>query len=148
MAIVVHMRTRRARPYGAAQARVLIDKILSGAPAVPVQIAHFTGGGNPNDSPADEALGVFIDAIRRKDPRVKNLYFDLALVAPPDTPPERREWVAQRIREIGIEHVLYGSDGGDPTDPPPKDQVQAFHALPLTRKEFAAIEKNVAPYMR
>jgi hypothetical protein len=69
-------------------------------------------------------------------------------VVPPDTPPERREWVAQRIRDIGVGHILYGSDGGDPTDPPPKVTLQAFHSLPLTKKEFAAIERNVAPYLR
>jgi predicted TIM-barrel fold metal-dependent hydrolase len=148
LAIVVHMRTRRARPYGAAQAEVFITRLLIMAPDVPVQIAHFTGGGNPNDTAADEALRIFIGAIRRGDPRVKNLYFDLALVVPPATPPERREWVAQRIRDIGVERILYGSDGGDPTDPPPKVTLQAFHSLPLTKKEFAAIEKNVAPYLR
>ena len=148
MAIVVHMRTRRARPYGATQAETFITRLLQMAPDVPVQIAHFTGGGNPNDTAADEALRLFIPAIKRGDPRVKNLYFDLALVVPPDTPPERREWVAQRIRDIGVEHILYGSDGGDPTDPPPKVTLQAFHSLPLTKKEFAAIEKNVAPYLR
>jgi uncharacterized protein len=148
MALVVHMRTRRARAYGAAQAQVFLDKLLAESPDVVVQIAHFTGGGNPNDTAADQALGVFIDAIKRHESRVRKLYFDLALVAPPGTSPERREWLAQRIREIGVGHVLYGSDGGDPTDPPPKVQVQAFHELPLTTAEFSAIEKNVAPYLR
>jgi predicted TIM-barrel fold metal-dependent hydrolase len=148
LAIVVHMRTRRARPYGAAQAEIFIDRLLSMAPDVPVQIAHFTGGGNPNDTAADEALGVFIAAIKRGDPRVKNLYFDLALVAPPDTPPERKQWVVDRIREIGLARIVYGSDGGDPTDPPPKVQVQAFHTWPLTPAEFKKIERNVAPYLR
>jgi hypothetical protein len=47
-----------------------------------------------------------------------------------------------------VHRILYGSDGGDPTDPPPKVTLQAFRSLPLTRKEFAAIEKNVAPWLR
>ena len=147
MAIVVHMRTRRARPYGAAQARVFIDRLLSAAPDVPVQVAHFTGGANADDTPADEALAVFIEAIRRHDPRVKHLYFDLALVFDAGTSPQRREWVAQRIREIGPRRVLYGTDGGDPTDPPPEAQLRVFHQLPLTPAEFRAIERNVAPYL-
>ena len=147
MAIVVHMRTRRARPYGAAQARVFIDRLLSAAPDVPVQVAHFTGGANPDDTPADEALAVFIEAIRRHDPRVKHLYFDLALVFDAGTSRQRREWVAQRIREIGPRRVLYGTDGGDPTDPPPEAQLRVFHQLPLTPAEFRAIERNVAPYL-
>src|SRR6185436_15916131 len=99
--------------------QVFIDQLLSAAPDVPVQIAHFTGGANPDDTPADEALAVFIEAIQRQDPRVKNLYFDTALIVNASDPAERKDWIAQRIREIGIEHVLYGSDGGDPTDPPP-----------------------------
>lgn len=148
LAIVVHMRTRRARPYGRAQAQVFIDQLLAAAPAVPVQIAHFTGGGNPDDTPADDALGAFTDAIRRHDPRVKHLYFDLALVFDAKTPPERREWVAQRIRELGVQRILYGTDGGDPTDPPPKVQYASFRELPLTDAEFRTIDRNVAPYLR
>jgi predicted TIM-barrel fold metal-dependent hydrolase len=142
------MRTRRAKPYGAAQARVFIDQLLAAAPGVPVQIAHFTGGANPDDTPADEALGAFIEAIRRKDPRMKNVYFDLALVFDAKTTPGRREWLAQRIREIGVQRILYGTDGGDPTDPPPKAQLQVLHTLPLTQAEFRAIDRNVAPYLR
>src|ERR1044072_4021759 len=49
MAIVVHMRTRRANPYGMAQALVFLDELLPAAPDVPVQIAHLCGGGSPND---------------------------------------------------------------------------------------------------
>lgn len=147
LAIVVHMRTRRARPYGAAQARVFIDQLLAAAPDVPVQIAHFTGGANPDDTAADEALGAFVEAIKRNDPRTTKLYFDLALVFDAKTTPERGEWLAQRIREIGVQRILYGTDGGDPTDPPPKAQLQVLHALPLTAAEFRIIEKNVAPYL-
>ena len=114
---------------------------------MPVQIAHFTGGANPDDKPADEALLVFIEAIKRKDPRVRNLYFDTALIVDGAAPAERKEWIAQRIREIGLKHVLYGSDGGDPTDPPPKVQVETIHSLPLSRAELATIDKNIAPYL-
>ena len=148
MAIVVHMRTRRARNYGTSQALTFIDELLTAAPDVPVQIAHFCGGGSPNDPPSDEVLGVFTAAITRQDPRVKNLFFDLALVAPADLSPERAQFVAQRIREIGVQRILYGSDGGDPTDPPPKAAFQAFRKLPLTEAEFHAIEGNVAPYLK
>ena len=147
LAIVVHLRTRRARPFGREQAQVFIDQLLAAAPDVPVQIAHFTGGGNPDDTPADQALGGFIDAIRRQDPRVKHLYFDLALVFDANTTPERRDWVAQRIREIGVQRILYGTDGGDPTDPPPKAQLQVLRTLPMTDAEFRAIDRNVAPYL-
>jgi predicted TIM-barrel fold metal-dependent hydrolase len=147
MAIVVHMRTRSSRTFGASQALTFLDELLAAAPDVPVQIAHFCGGGAPVDEAADQALAVFTAAIERHDPRVKNLYFDLALVAPAGLSPARAGFVAQHIRTIGVKHVLYGSDGGDPTDPPPKLQHQAFRKLPLTEVEFSAIENNVAPYL-
>jgi predicted TIM-barrel fold metal-dependent hydrolase len=148
MAIVVHMRTRRARGYGTAQALTFLDELLTAAPDVPVQIAHFCGGGSVNDPPSDEALAVFTAAITRQDPRVKNLFFDLALVAPADLSAERAQFVAQRIREIGVQRILYGSDGGDPTDPPPQAAFEAFRKLPLSESEFRAIEGNVAPYLK
>jgi predicted TIM-barrel fold metal-dependent hydrolase len=147
MAIVVHMRTRSARAFGAPQALTFLDELLAVAPDVPVQIAHFCGGGSPADEAADQALEVFTAAINRQDPRVSNLYFDLALVASADLSPARAAFVAQSIRTIGVKHVLYGSDGGDPTDPPPKAQHQAFRKLPLSEAEFRAIENNVAPYL-
>ena len=147
MAIVVHMRTRGAKSYGRVEAQVFMDLLLSAAPDVTVQIAHFTGGGNPGDKAADEALGVFIEAIKHRDRRVKNLYFDTALIVNAADSAERKAWIAERMREIGLKHVLYGSDGGDPTDPPPKVQVQNFDSLPLSEPEKAAVKKNVAPYL-
>lgn len=148
LAIVVHLRTRRAHPFGAEQATAFIDELLTAAPDVVVQIAHFAGGGSPDDPKADEALGVFAAAIAAKDPRVKNLYFDTALVAPADLTPARAAFVVQKIREIGVKRILYGSDGGDPTDPPAKEMLAAFRKLPLSKVEFQAIEGNVALYLR
>jgi predicted TIM-barrel fold metal-dependent hydrolase len=148
MAIVVHMRTRRARHFGTAQALRFLDEVLAAAPDVPVQIAHFCGGGAADDPAADQVLAVLTAAIARQDPRVRNLYFDLALVMDAAMDPARRAVLAQRIRDIGVNRILYGTDGGDPTDPPPKVQVQALHALPLTPAELGTIEANVAPYLR
>jgi predicted TIM-barrel fold metal-dependent hydrolase len=148
LAIVVHLRTRRAAPFGAAQATTFIDEVIAEAPDVVVQIAHFAGGGSPNDPPADEALGVFAAAIARAEPRVRNVYFDTALIAPADVTPVRAAFVAQKIREMGTKRILYGSDGGDPTDPPAKQMLAAFRKLPLTAAEFKAIESNVAPYLK
>jgi predicted TIM-barrel fold metal-dependent hydrolase len=148
MAIVVHLRPRRARKFGTAQALTFIDELLAAAPDVPVQIAHFCGGGSDDDAPADQALAVFAAAIARQDPRVRNLYFDTALLASASTPPARAQFVAEQIRLIGTGRMLYGSDGGDPTDPPPKAAVDAFRKLPLSEAELGAILGNVAPYLR
>jgi predicted TIM-barrel fold metal-dependent hydrolase len=148
LGLVVHMRPRRARRFGTTQALKFLDELLPAAPDVPVQIAHFCGGGAPDDPAADQALAVFTAAIARRDPRVRNLYFDLALVIGAAMDPAHKATVAQHIREIGVDRILYGTDGGDPTDPPPKTQVQALHSLPLTPAEIRAIEANVAPYLR
>jgi predicted TIM-barrel fold metal-dependent hydrolase len=148
MAIVVHLRPWPPNAYGATQALTIIDELLPAAPDVAVQIAHFAGGGNYPDPAADQALLAFEAAIVRNDPRVKNLYFDTALMAPANLPPERAEFVAQRIRTLGVKRILYGSDGGDPTDPPAKEQLAAFRKLPLTEAEFRAIFSNVAPWLK
>jgi predicted TIM-barrel fold metal-dependent hydrolase len=148
LAIVLHLRPWPPHAYGTTQALTIIDELLPAAPDVPVQIAHFAGGGNLPDLAADQALLAFESAIVRKDPRVANLYFDTALVAPANLPPERAQFVAQRIRVLGPKRVLYGSDGGDPTDPPPKEQLAAFRKLPLTEAEFRVIFGNVAPWLK
>jgi predicted TIM-barrel fold metal-dependent hydrolase len=151
MAIVVHLRSSETqhRPYGAGQARVFLDELLAAAPDVPVQIAHLAGGGGGfADAAADEALGVFIAALASHDPRVQHLYFDLAGVAGGGNSLSRATLIAQHIRAIGVARVLYGSDGGDPTDPPPKVQLQAYRQLPLSAAEFRAIDANVAPYLK
>ncbi|MEP6495336.1 MAG: hypothetical protein ABJF01_21800 [bacterium] len=52
-----------------------------------------------------------------------------------------------RIRQLGVERILYGSDAmsGDVT---PKTMAAAFHRLPLSDAEFRVIENNIAPYMK
>jgi predicted TIM-barrel fold metal-dependent hydrolase len=145
MAIIVHLRTQRPNPYGAAQALGFLDEVLPAAPDVPVQIAHLAGGGGYGDAAMDGALDVFMAAIGRQDPRVKNLWFDIALIAGNETQGPR---IAQRLRALGLARILYGSDGGDPTDPPAKEMLAIWRKLPLTPEEFRAIESNTAPYLR
>jgi hypothetical protein len=90
---------------------------------------------------------VFVDAIQRKDPRVARVVFDMAAIILPDRSVDRKELIAKRIREIGPERVLYGTDlfagTGDY-----RASIRAFHLVPLTAAEFRTIESNVPPYMR
>ena len=137
MTIVVHLRTQRPNPYGAAQALVFLDEVLPAAPDVPVQIAHLAGGGGYGDAAMEGALDVFQAAIGRQDPRVKNLWFDIALIAGNESQGQR---IAERLRALGLARILYGSDGGDPTDPPAKEMLALWRKLPLTPDEFRAIE--------
>jgi uncharacterized protein len=149
MAIVVHTRSSisRKRPYGAEEARIFLKEIVPAAPDVPVQIAHLAGGGGYDDPLVDQAMSVYTDAISAGDARTKRLYFDVTSVAR-EASPERAALAAQRIRQLGIERVLYGSDAAAGGNPAPREGWAEFRTLPLTDNEFETIAKNVAPYMR
>ena len=142
MAIVVHVVPSQAR------ARIFLDELLPAAPDVVVQIAHLGGGGGGALEPAaEQALTVFAAAFTSNDPRVNRLYFDVSGITGGADAAARAGKIAQLLRLIGTKHLLYGSDGGDPTDPPPKDALAAFRKLPLMPVELRAIEGNVAPYL-
>ena len=149
MAIVVHLRTSidNQRRYGADQARVFLNELLPAVPDVPVQIAHLAGAGG-YEPEVDAALGILIDAIGHQDRRMKNLWFDVTGVAEVAAPPAQLGQIASRIRQIGVERVLYGSDAAASPATFPKAGWAAFSRLPLTAAEFAAIAGNIAPYMR
>ncbi len=55
--------------------------------------------------------------------------------------------IARRIRELGVDRVLYGSDAAVPGNRP-REGWASFRTLPLSEAEFRAIAGNVAPYMR
>jgi len=149
MAIVVHMRTSidKQRKYGADEARVFVRELLAAAPDVPVQIAHLAGAGGYGPE-TDSALSVFTDAITRRDPRLKNVWFDATVVVRPAMSPEELQKIAARIRQVGVERVLYGSDAAASPLTYPKAGWAAFRRLPLSEAEFAVVANNIAPYMR
>lgn len=148
MAIVVHMRSSvtMKRPYGAKSARAFLEQLLPTASRIPVQIAHLAGAGGYDEESVDEALRVFIDAIAAKDPRMKRVYFDISGVVGLGRWKERGELIAARARQIGLKRVLYGSDGSVPGNTP-REHWTRFRELPFSKKEFRAIEANVAPYL-
>lgn len=139
LAIVAHLWTQ---PYGREHAESFLKQVLPAAPDIPVQIAHFAGGG---PGYTDEALEVFAEAIVAKDPRTKNLYFDVATVADGQTPETLRKF-AERIRQVGPQRVLFGTDMGPP---PARLSWLTFRTtVPLTEEELKTIAANVAPYLR
>jgi len=150
MAIVVHMRssTTMRRAYGAKEALVFLSEVLPAAPDVPVQIAHLTGGGTYDDPATDEALSVFVDAITRKDPRMDRVYFDISGIAGYGRWMDHADRVAERIRQLGMQRILYGSDGARGGGLAPREAWATLRQLPLSDDEFRAIASNVAPYMR
>jgi predicted TIM-barrel fold metal-dependent hydrolase len=148
MAITVHMHANidHHRPYGAKEARIFLGQLLPEAPDVPVQIAHLAGGGGYDDPATDQALSVFIQAIERNDPRVKNVYFDVCGIALPGMWEDKSSQIVERIRQIGVRRILYGSDAAIP-DNLPKNALERWHQLPLTQEEFRLIDNNIAPYV-
>jgi predicted TIM-barrel fold metal-dependent hydrolase len=151
MGIVVHMRSSvtMRRAYGAKQARVFVSEVLPAASDVPVQIAHFGGAGTYDDPAIDEVVSVFADAIDKRDPRMKNVYFDISGIAGYGKWTEHAVQVVGRIRQLGVQRMLFGSDGAERGGGiPPKEAWALFQKLPLTDEEFRVIAGNVAPYMK
>jgi predicted TIM-barrel fold metal-dependent hydrolase len=150
MAIVVHMRASisQKKAYGADEARIFLNELLPQAPGVTVQIAHLAGAGTYSESVVDEALQVFIDAIRKKDRRMRHVIFDVTGIAGLNVPGDRPDLAAQRIRELGVARVVYGSDAAAGGNPAPKQAWDAFCELPLTPAEIRTIARNVPDYLR
>jgi uncharacterized protein len=142
--IVVHVATGNWA-LGRRNAEIFLEAILPRAADVVVQIAHLAGAG-PGWN--DEALEVFAKAIEARDPRTRNLYFDVATVADLQRS-DRLELLARQIRRIGPERILFGSDGVFGGRRTPNEEWGTFRGMvPLTDAEFAVIRDNVAPYLR
>jgi predicted TIM-barrel fold metal-dependent hydrolase len=107
-----------------------------------VQIAHFAGGG---PGYTDPALAVLAEAVAAGAPQTRNLYFDIATVAD-EQPDEVLKAFAARIRQVGVQRVLFGNDASSQAR---WEQWMRFRTtVPLTDAEFDAIAGNVAPYFR
>ena len=150
MAVVLHLHPSitRKRPYGAKQALIFLNDVLPSASNVPVQIAHLTGAGGYDEPAVDEALSVFVLAIAKKDKRMRRVYFDVSGVVGYGQWREKASLIARRIRQLGIERVLYGSDGFAGGNLAPCQAWAAFRKLPLSDSEFNTIAHNVALYMK
>lgn len=129
--------------YGAEHSRIFLNELLPEAPDVVVQIAHFAGGGSVYTA---DALAVFAEAIAGRDPRTRNLYFDVTTVAEGRWTDEGRRQFAAHMRQVGLGRILFGSDL---TPPPAWQPWMTFRmSVPLTDAEFLTIAGNVAPYLR
>ena len=70
--------------------------------------------------------------------------YDFTLVVFEDQEPERRRRIAERVRQVGLKRVVYGSDLVDPK----ANWAEILRALPLTRAEFRTMAANVSPLLR
>jgi predicted TIM-barrel fold metal-dependent hydrolase len=151
MAIAIHLRASisRKRPYGAEQAKLFLEQLMPLAPDITVQIAHLAGAGPGYEDPAaQEAMRVFAEARERQDKHARGLWFDVASIVNVDIPEELAALVAKRLRQVGLEHVLYGTDAATGNNLRPRQSWAAFRKLPLREEEFGQIASNVAPYLR
>ncbi|MGH7463262.1 MAG: amidohydrolase family protein, partial [Longimicrobiales bacterium] len=151
MAIIVHMRARFSnnRPYGATQARIFLEQLMPLVPDISVQVAHLAGAGPGYDDPlADSAMAVLAQAVEQRDPRTRQLWFDVTTVADADISAAEAALVAKRIRQVGVDRILYGSDAALGTNLRPRAAWAAFRRLPITASEYERIGRNLAPYLR
>ena len=146
--VLVHMRARGGTNYGAEDARIFLDEVLPQAPDVDLIVAHLGGAGPGYGTQTDEVMAVFAEAAERKDPRMRNVYFDVATDVTNETSASEGILIARRLRSIGLRHVLYGSDLS-----PPGGSIRAGWEIfrthvPLTAPEFQTIMGNVLPFVR
>lgn len=143
LAVTIHLRTPDPA-YGREHSLIFLDQVLPEAADVPVQVAHLAGT-SPGYS-SDEALAPFAEAIAAGDPRTRNLYFDLAGNVTATISAESAGLIARRIRQIGTERILFGSDL-DPASSPRQEWGKFRGMIPLTDAEFRAIADNRLPYL-
>ncbi|MDQ4122377.1 MAG: amidohydrolase family protein [Acidobacteriota bacterium] len=145
LAIVAHLwRIGDYETKGNEDAKVFLDKLLPEAPDIVVQIAHMAGGGRATEA----ALAVFAEAVAAKDPRTKNLYFDVTTLVSADSPRSILQRDVARMRQIGLDRILWGSDMTSSENPADKQWLFFRALMPLTDNELRQIANNIAPYLR
>lgn len=132
--------------YGREHAEIIVNELLPAAPNIPVVIAHLWGGGGVSEA----ALAVYADAISAGRPATRNLYFDLAQASTATSQqPSIFNELARRMRQIGLDRMLYASDGPQFGGLPPKQVWEHFRDnMPLSDAELSVIANNVAPFLR
>jgi len=77
-----------------------------------------------------------------------HVYFDISGVAGVGQWTDKQTLIVQRIREVGISRILFGSDGAFGGGMAPAEALAAYRKLPLTDQEFQTIDSNLTSYMR
>ena len=149
MPIVVHMRATISEklPYGADEVRIFLNEIPSGS-ARRSRSDRASGrcGWLRRSSRRSGANGFYrCDRERRSSHEATG--FDVATVATAEMTSVQATLIATRIRQVGIQRVLYGTDAATPGNSP-REGWANFRKLPLTNAEFRTIANNVPPYMR
>jgi predicted TIM-barrel fold metal-dependent hydrolase len=146
--VLVHMRARGGTNYGAEDAQIFLDKIVTAAPDIEIVVAHLGASSPGYPAQNDEVMAVFAAAAERKDPRMNNLYFDVSANVTAEFTAADGALVAQRIRQLGPRRILYGSD----LTPPGGSIRQGWEIfrsrIPLTPAELQQIASNQPRFAR
>jgi predicted TIM-barrel fold metal-dependent hydrolase len=146
--VLIHMRARGGTNYGAEDAQIFLRDVMSQAPDIDIVVAHLGASSPGYAAQNDEVMAVFADAAQRKDPRVTNLYVDVSANITDDISAADAALVAQRIRQVGLERIVYGSD----LSPPGGSIRQGWEIfrtrIPLTAAEHQRIASNRARFTR
>jgi predicted TIM-barrel fold metal-dependent hydrolase len=146
--VLVHMRARGGSNYGAEDAKLFVDKVVPASPDIDIIVAHLGTSGPGYDAQTDSVMAAFSAAAQARNPNMRNVYFDVATNVVQDSTGAKRAIVAQRIRQVGVSHVLYGSDLS-----PPGGSIrrgwEIFRAnTELTRNEYRTISSNRLRFTR
>ena len=145
--VLVHVRARGGANYGGEDARLFLSRVVTAAPDVEIVVAHF-GYSGPGYPDADSVMAAFGEAADRHDPHMRNLYFDVATIVTAETSPANAALVARRIRQVGPQRVLYGSDLS-PSGGSVRSGWEIFRdKVPLTAEEMRTIAGNVTRFAR
>jgi predicted TIM-barrel fold metal-dependent hydrolase len=149
--IVVHVRNRSPE-YGAEAVKVFIDEVLVPAPNVTLQLAHLGGWGG-FDPATDGAIQAFLDAFADGRLDRSRVWFETSAVIAPNIPEPARvkdetlPEIATRLREIGLDRIVFGTDW-DVLGSPAQNIEMLRSRLPLTDAEWQQLLSNQAPYLK
>ncbi|HEU0012606.1 MAG TPA: amidohydrolase family protein, partial [Longimicrobium sp.] len=141
MPVVAHLMTPDTT-YGREHSEIFLREIVPAAPDIAIQIAHMAGSGPYYNN--DEAFAVFAEAAEAGDPRMRNVWTDVATVVTLDAAQDLAI-IARRLRQFGLERVLYASDTPAGAEYTPEFGWIYFRRLPLSDAEFRTIADNVSP---
>lgn len=144
--VLVHMRARGGTNYGAQDAQIFLDEVVPAAPTIEIVVAHLGASGPGYSSQHDEVMAIFAAAAKRRDPRMANIYFDVSSNITDDIAAPDAALVAQRLREIGLRRVLYGSDLSVPGGTIARGWEIFRSKVPLTSEELQQLANNAVRF--
>lgn len=146
--VLAHLRPRGGADFGAQDARTFLGEIVSQAPGIPVIVAHLGASSPGYPDQNDELMGAFAEAAERRNPLMRNIYFDVSANVTTQATPADGALVARRMRQIGVGKFLYGTDA-TPVGGSVAASWQTFRAkVPLTPTEWRVMARNRLPFMR